>query len=95
MRKERRLAWILIIFLILFIPVLLLSLFVSNGFGLIFLDLTVLLVIMNVGKERLSERKLKTIFQVIFSSLIVILGIFKILKDAGIYDVFTRSGLIP
>lgn len=88
MRRERRLAWVLIFFLIFAIPSLLVSILISGGFGLIFFDIFGLLVLLNAAKERWRDRKLKIILQTIASVLIVTIGILWVLRDLDIYDAF-------
>lgn len=79
MRKEKRLIWVLTAFVILFIPVLLLSIFLSTGFGIIFFDLFLILVMMNSGKEKRKGSEL--ILEWIVSIMIIIFGILVLLND--------------
>ncbi len=79
MRKEKRLIWVLTAFVILFIPVLLLSIFLSTGFGIIFFDLFLIFVMINV--DRKNKRRHRYIVQWIVSIIIIIFGILVLLND--------------
>ena len=79
MRKEKRLIWVLTTFVILFIPVLLLSIFLSTGFGIIYFDLFLVFVMVNV--DRKNKRRHRFIVQWIVSIIIIIFGILVLLND--------------